>query len=103
MESGYECYYDAVSWYWQVIGLAKIDYDPLFDNQRWEDRPVKDPVIIKQKHDDGTTLERKLHKHSGDNRRVLSVLSWAVGAVILAVTVFAVIALLVWGFKYSFM
>lgn len=79
------------------------DYDSMFDNQTWEDRPKKDPVIIKNEHEGETKLDKKLGRSSRDNRKLLMYVGWFFKMVVLAAAIAAVILLLVWGFKYSFM
>ena len=63
------------------------DYDSMFDNQTWEDRPKKDPVIIKNEHDGETKLDKKLGRSSRDNRKLLMYVGWFFKMVVLAAAV----------------
>lgn len=78
------------------------DYDSLFDNQKWEDRPEKDPVIVKREHDE-TKLDKKLDKSSHDNRKALAYVGWVAKLLVAAAVVAVVIFFIIQAFKYSFM
>ena len=79
-----------------------IDFNPLYDNKEWSDRPARKPAEVMEGHKQ-TKLDRTLKRKSGDSRRAVAILHVVVTALIFAVSV-AAVATLVWlGFSYAFL
>lgn len=81
--------------------MALDNFDDIFDNTRWSDKPTRDAAKFGRAKGRKSKALNKVKKQGVDNRKFLSVLRGVIRFLGVLLAIAAVVALLYWGFMIA--